>query len=80
MLTKKDKEMTMDEVRALEHFMKTCDRFGLMPKYVLMIEWWTKNIGHWGYVDTNKRELGVTIMMEGNLYKIKIVGDEDGDK
>lgn len=73
-----DRVMTMDEVRLLENLLRTCDRFGLMPKYLLMIEWWTKNIGHWSYIDTNKRELGVTIMMEGKMFKIRIVEDENG--
>lgn len=75
-----NKKMTMEEVRLLESLLKTCDRFGLMPKYTVMLERWTKNIGHWSYVDSVRRALGITISVVGEVpFRIEIVEDEDGN-
>lgn len=70
--------LSMEKVRAMESLLKTCDRFKLMPPYVVMLERWTKNIGHWSCVDSVRNVYGVTVKMLGVSHEFEI-GDEDGN-
>lgn len=75
--------MSLDEVKAVEQLMKTFDRFGMMPPYLITVEKWPKAyISDWSEIeyDAPEKTYGVIIRIIGQqIFRIQVVEDEDGN-
>lgn len=73
--------MSLDEVKAVEHLLKTLDRFGLMPPYLITIEKWPKAY-HYGGGDVEyeepQRAYGAMIIriIGKSIFRIEVLDDE----
>lgn len=66
-----------DEVKVLEAFLKTLDRFGMMPPYLVMMHKWPRSLYISGEQLNPVKEYDVTIRIVGEgIHKI-IIEDED---
>lgn len=71
--------MTLDEVKAVERLIKTFDRFGLMPPYLVTVEKRPKPyISVWSEIEYGEpeRTFGVIIRIIGDkIYRIEVIGE-----